>query len=145
MNAPIVFGNYAFKTKEESGIDYIFDVVRKKNYVLTPEEWVRQHVIHYLIYNKAYPAALLSVEKEIVVNELRKRGDVVAYGRDSKPMLLVECKADYIRIDEAVIMQSLTYNQRLQVPYLWLTNGATNVVIDIRQGIKYLADIPDFL
>jgi len=126
-------------------VHHIFDVVRNKFVVLTPEEWVRQHVIYYLIYEKSYPKSLLAVEKEIVLNGLRKRCDVVAYNRDGNPSLLVECKAHDVNLNQEVVSQILLYNQKLNVPYLWISNGVVNYCFDIKRGGLSVQDVPDYV
>jgi|APTNR8051073442_1049403.scaffolds.fasta_scaffold45355_1 type I site-specific restriction endonuclease len=141
----VVFGNYNFKQKVVNDTHHIFDVVRGKFVVLTPEEWVRQHVIHYLIIEKKYPKPLLAVEKQILLNGLRKRCDVVAYNRDAKPFLLVECKAHDVPLNNDVLMQILQYNQKLNVPFLWVSNGTENFCFDTQQGGLMLTELPAFV
>jgi hypothetical protein len=101
----------------------IFDPLRKKFVALTPEEWVRQHVIHFLLDHLQYPASLISVEASLKYNRLKKRTDIVVHGRDGKPALIVECKAPKIRITREVLEQAAMYNMPMQVRYLVLTNG----------------------
>jgi type I site-specific restriction endonuclease len=141
----VVFGNYNFKQKSSGDSHHIFDVVRNKFVVLTPEEWVRQHVIHYLIYEKSYPKSLLAVEKEIVLNGLRKRCDVVAYNREGNPSLLVECKAHEVNLNQTVVSQILLYNQKLNVPYVWISNGVINYCFDIKRGGVPVQEVPDYV
>jgi type I site-specific restriction endonuclease len=140
----VVFGNYNFRQKSTGGVHHIFDVVRNKFVVLTPEEWVRQHVIHYLIHERNYPKTLLAVEKEIALNGLRKRCDVVAYNREGKPFLLVECKAHDVNLNQDVVMQILQYNQKLNVPFLWISNGVMNYCFDTKQGGLLLGEMPEY-
>jgi len=141
----VVFGNYNFRQKSAGEVHHIFDVVRNKFVVLTPEEWVRQHVIYYLIYEKSYPKSLLAIEKEIVLNGLRKRCDVVAYNREGNPSLLVECKAHDVNLNQAVVSQILLYNQKLNVPYMWISNGVMNYCFDIKRGGVAVQDVPDYV
>ncbi len=101
----------------------VFCVVRKKNLVLTPEEWVRQHIIHYLIHQLATPVGLISSEAGIKVNTLDRRCDILVYGNDKKVKVLVECKAPEIPINEKVLHQIAQYNSKIQADYLWLSNG----------------------
>ncbi len=84
---------FEYKVKRQSGSVMIFDIIRKKYVVLTPEEWVRQHVVHYLAEVKKVPVALIAVEREIALYGLRRRFDVVVFSRQGEPWLLVECKA----------------------------------------------------
>lgn len=107
----------------------IWDRVRKKFVVLTPEEWVRQNFMAYLIRVMGYPGSLMAVEKEIRLGELKKRCDIVVY-REALPWMIVECKEPGVRLTEPVLRQILAYNMTLRVPYLVLTNG------DLTYGFK---------
>ncbi len=100
----------------------IWDSVRKKWVQLTPEEWVRQNFIQFLVQHHTYPASLMSVEKEIMLGDVKKRCDIVIY-RAQKPWMIVECKEMNITLDEMVLRQILTYNMSVPVPYLVITNG----------------------
>ena len=113
---------YSVRLKEEGGKQFIFDIVRKKYLVLTPEEWVRQNFIHFLINDKNYPAGLIAVEKGLKLNELQKRADVLVY-KNAQPMVLIECKAPGIKISREVFEQIARYNMVFKVPYLLVTNG----------------------
>ena len=108
----------------------IFDFIRKKWLVLTPEEWVRQHVLNYLVNRKKFPASSIAIEKELKLNDLKKRYDIVVYNRDLKPYLIVECKAPYVRLDGPVIEQALRYNLIIRSPILMVTNGIADFVFD---------------
>ncbi|WP_317127478.1 type I restriction enzyme HsdR N-terminal domain-containing protein [Hymenobacter metallilatus] len=101
----------------------IWDVLRRRNVVLTPEEWVRQHVVHYLINHRRYPKGLLSLERAHQYNQRQKRTDLVALDSNGRPLLLVECKRPTVPITAAVAMQAATYNQTIGAPLLLLTNG----------------------
>ncbi|HLR38116.1 MAG TPA: type I restriction enzyme HsdR N-terminal domain-containing protein [Chitinophagaceae bacterium] len=111
-----------FRISKSGEKQCIWDSIRKKNLVLTPEEWVRQNFIQHLIQILAYPASLLSIEKEIKVGKRRKRCDIVVY-KEAKPWMIIECKEPDVHIDKKVLNQILNYNMTLQVPYLILTNG----------------------
>lgn len=102
--------------------EYIYDIIRKKDVVLTPEEWVRQQIIHYLIDKKNYPPSLFSVEKQLKIGTLKKRYDLVIYKKES-PWLIVECKAESEKLTTDVIQQILAYNSQLKASFLVLTNG----------------------
>jgi hypothetical protein len=104
----------------------IFDGIRKKYLVLTPEEWVRQHFIHYMLSSLGYPRSLIRVEGGLTFNERQKRSDIVVYDRTGKPWMLVECKSPDIRISQRTVDQAATYNATLQAPYLVVTNGLTH-------------------
>ena len=127
------FAEYAFRMREENRIRQIFDPVRKKYVALTPEEWVRQHVLHYLI-GIGYSAALIAVEREIDVNDTRKRFDIVVYDQDTKPLIIVECKAQGEPISQNVLMQIAAYNLSLKARYFWLSNGEENYFIRLSDG-----------
>lgn len=121
------FSDYQFKIRREAGKQFIFDIVRKKFIALTPEEEVRQHLIHYFIYSYKFPKALLSVEKKITLHGMTKRTDLVLYNRLAKPVMLVECKAPEVPINQLVFDQAGRYNLVLQVPYLMVSNGNTTL------------------
>ena len=112
--------NYKIK-KEKQGFS-IFDVVRKKYVYLYPEEWVRQHFLHFLLAN-SYSKSLIRIESGHQYNKLQKRTDIIAYQKNGKPFLLVECKAASCPINEAVFEQISAYNLTLKAPYLALSNG----------------------
>ncbi len=114
---------YQPKIKKENETTFIFDGIRKRWLILTPEEWVRQNILQYLIHVKKYPAALFAIEKEIQLGDLKKRFDIVVYDKNSKPWMLIECKEMNVVLDEHVLDQVLRYNITLQVPYLVITNG----------------------
>jgi len=101
----------------------IFDIVRRKLVMLTPEEWVRQHLIHYLITEKKCPASLMAVEAKLKVNDLLRRTDIVVYNNSLKPLLIAECKAPQVQITQKAFDQAARYNLTLDVQYFILTNG----------------------
>lgn len=111
----------------------IFDVVRKKWLVLTPEEWVRQHLLNYLVTVKQIPASRIAVEKELQLNGLRRRYDAVVFDRNRQPYLIVECKAPYVALDQSVIEQALRYNLSVKAELLLITNGISDLVFNSRQ------------
>jgi hypothetical protein len=114
---------YNFNLKTENNRLFIRDVIRKKYLLLTPEEWVRQHIIQYLISEKEFPQSLFSVESGIKINTLQKRYDAVVYSRSGKPMVLIECKAPSVPINQKVFEQVTNYNSRVNSPYMLVTNG----------------------
>lgn len=138
INYPI----FNFKIKQEAEKDYIFDVIRKRWLVLTPEEWVRQNFIQYLIQIKKYPASLIAVEKEIKLGELKKRCDIIIY-KANLPWMIVECKEMKVLINENTFDQILNYNQTLQVEYLVTTNGNTTLGIETTTK-KMLDKMPNY-
>src|SRR5690606_18666690 len=106
---------------------WIFDSLRKKYLILTPEEWVRQHWINYLIEHLGYPGGLFSLEKGLKYNQLNKRSDLIVFDRDAKHYLLIECKAPGIKIDQKTLNQAMTYNSTLDCPNLILSNGLNHL------------------
>jgi hypothetical protein len=141
----IAYPSYPFKIEMKDGKDHIFDPLRKKWIRLTPEEWVRQNFIQYLLQVKQYPPSLIAIEKEIVVGELKKRFDILVY-QNSRPWLLVECKEMNVPVNESVIQQLLRYQTVIQAPYLIITNGNDTKGIAIKdQELIPLKDIPAFL
>jgi hypothetical protein len=112
-----------FRIKHEDGKEFIFDSPRRKWLVLTPEEWVRQNFVQYLVKTMQYPASLIAMEKEIQLGELKKRFDILVYDNYHKPWLMVECKGGDITLDSAVLEQLLRYNITLPVEFMIITNG----------------------
>lgn len=109
---------------EKTNKRYIFDPLRKKHLVLTPEELVRQLFIQYLLEEKEYPKASIAVEKQVIINDRIKRFDLLVYGKDFQPFLLIECKSPKIAISEATFEQAAWYNFELKADYLIVTNGS---------------------
>ncbi|MCS6818777.1 MAG: type I restriction enzyme HsdR N-terminal domain-containing protein [Chitinophagales bacterium] len=144
MTTKVIFPKINFKIQSYENAEKIFDFIRKKYVALTPEEWVRQHVLHYLVFCKNYPKSRMAIEYTIEINKLTKRCDVLAYDRNDKPFLLVECKAENSTINEKVLDQIISYNIGLNVRYLWISNGRYNFCFDTAQGCKLLNEIPDY-
>jgi hypothetical protein len=117
---------FAYSLKKADGKVWIFDVIRKKYLVLTPEEWVRQHFVHYLISTLNYPKALMKIEGGLTYNQLNKRSDIVVFDRQAHPWMLVECKSPDQKINHSVLRQASTYNATLKAKYLTVTNGLTH-------------------
>ena len=120
----IEYPPYKPKINTVQGKEYIFDEIRKQWILLTPEEWVRQNFLQYLVQVKGYPASLIAVEKEIRLAELIKRFDIVVYDPESKPWMIIECKEMNEPLNEKVLNQALRYNISLQVAYIIITNGS---------------------
>jgi hypothetical protein len=118
----ISYPSYPFKIETKEDKEYIFDPLRKKWIRLTPEEWVRQNFLQYLIQVMQYPAGLIAIEKEIQIGELKKRFDILVY-KDDRPWLLIECKEMNVPISESVMQQLLRYQITVQADYLIVTNG----------------------
>ncbi len=112
-----------FRIKKEGEKEFIFDALRKKWLLLTPEEWMRQNFIQYLIRVKNYPATLIATEKEIQLGELKKRFDILVYNSRYQPWMMIECKAADIKLNDAVLQQILRYNISVPVSLIVITNG----------------------
>ena len=113
--------------------------------MLTPEEWVRQNFLQYLVQIKKYPASLIAVEKEIKLGELKKRFDIVVYDSNTKPWMIVECKEMNVPLDKTVLDQVLRYNITLRVPYLVITNGNYCMAMLLKDNTMAAIDtLPDF-
>ncbi|HLP05196.1 MAG TPA: type I restriction enzyme HsdR N-terminal domain-containing protein [Paludibacter sp.] len=114
---------YNFRIKKQDGKFLIFDTQRKCWVALTPEEWVRQHFIRFLVEAKGYPAALLAVEKQHVLNGLKKRCDAILYNRQASPLVIIELKAPTVPITQATFDQVAVYNAKLKVDFFMVSNG----------------------
>lgn len=135
-----------FKTKVLDNKKWIFDPIRKKYLVLTPEEEVRQVILAYMVEQKAYPINYIAVEKQITYAGKNRRFDIVVYNQNHQPHILVECKRPEVDITQTTMEQATLYNQVLQVPYLVLTNGLQHFVVqlDLQSGqYKWLRDLPE--
>ena len=140
--------NINAQIKYDEGKQFIFDVIRKKYIQITPEEWVRQHFIHYLIESLDYPKSLINVEFGLKYNHLQKRSDIIIYNRNGHPLVLVECKAASIRLSQKVAEQAIMYNRIVAASYVILTNGIEHSCLQIKKAegkIEYLAELPKFM
>lgn len=123
----------------------IFDVIRKKYVDLSPEEWVRQNMIHFLISNANYPADYFSVEKQLKVYNQNKRTDVVVYDKDLKPWMIVECKAPTIILDQNTLYQASRYNTGLNALYLVITNGMQSFIFEHKdEKLNQIKEFPEY-
>ncbi|RSK40295.1 type I restriction enzyme HsdR N-terminal domain-containing protein [Mangrovimonas spongiae] len=141
------FPTYSFRFKNSENKASIFDVIRKKFVILQPEEWVRQHCVHYLIEEKHYPKSLINVEKELSVNSLKKRYDIVVFNPDGSIHLVVECKAPKINITQDTFDQIARYNLTLNASYLMVTNGLNHYYCQMdfdNERYNFLRDIPEY-
>lgn len=137
--------SYPFVLKKKEGKLYIKCIVRNKILLLTPEEWVRQNFIAYLIQEKNTPKNLIAVEKQILVNDLIKRFDILVYNTHGVAQTLVECKAPKVEVNQAVFEQISGYNMTLKVPYLIVTNGLVHYVAKVdftNKKVEFLKEIP---
>lgn len=130
------------KIRETEGRREVFDIVRNRYVALTPEEWVRQNVIHHLHYELGYPLELLQVEGAITLNGMTRRCDIVVYDCDVRPLVIVECKRETVPLTQKVIDQASRYNIVLHVPYLCLTNGPNQICCKVDFEQKRLVQIP---
>lgn len=141
------FPQFEYRLKSKENKVSIFDVIRKKFIVLQPEEWVRQHCIHYLLNVKKIPISLINVEKELYINKLQKRYDIVVFNSNGEIHLIVECKAPSKRIDQSTFDQIARYNLALDATYLMVTNGLNHYYcqMDLEQKrYTFLEDIPSY-
>jgi hypothetical protein len=117
------FPFYGFDIQNQGQKKVIFDRIRKKFIPLTPEEWVRQHCIVHLMEHFHIGGGMIAIEREISAFGLRKRFDIVVFGQNSKPLILVECKAPEVQLSRNTLIQAATYNNKLDSKYMWITNG----------------------
>ena len=141
------FPAYSFRFKNSENKVLIFDEIRKKFVVLTPEEWVRQHVIQFLLVEKKYSKSYINVEKSIKINGLTKRYDVVVFQPNGKLFLLVECKAPEVSISQHTFDQIARYNMVLESEYLMVTNGLNHYFCQMdfeKEQYQFLKELPNF-
>ncbi len=125
---------FAYKVTKIDGKPFIFDVIRRKYVMITPEEWVRQHVFHWLTGEHQYPKSLIRIETGMHYNQLLKRTDIVVYDREGSPFLLVECKAPHIKLTDNVFDQAIRYNAVLKAKYILVTNGLEHFTFGVETG-----------
>ncbi len=138
---------YSFKIKSNLQKNFIFDEIRKKYVKLTPEEWVRQNFIRFLVEEKHYPASLIAIEKKADVNSLLQRSDIVLYNNKAKPVMIVECKAAKVKISQDVFNQIARYNMKLKVPLLVVTNGLQHFCCKMNyenKSFNFMENIPAY-
>jgi len=139
---------YSFRIADKEGTEMIFDSVRRKWVRLTPEEWVRQNFVRYLINEGSYPAGLIIIEKFFIYNRLKRRADIVIHNRSGEPVMIIECKSpETDLIDNEVFDQVANYNREFSVPYFVVTNGITHLAFKINPGNnlpQYMDVIPRY-
>jgi len=143
LNFPV----YDFRYTERENKKYIFDIIRKKYVLLTPEEWVRQNFIRYLLEEKGYIQSLVRVEMFFKLNRLSKRADIALFDRNGKPKILVECKSPKVAISQVVFEQVARYNLSFKVDFLVVTNGMQHFCCKMdyeKKSYTFLKEIPDF-
>ena len=141
------FPTYSFRFKNSENKVAIFDEIRKKFIILTPEEWVRQHVVSFLIQEKNYPKSYINVEKLISVYNLNKRYDIVVYQPNGTIYLLIECKAPDVKISQDTFDQIARYNLKLKAKYLMVTNGLNHYFCQMdfnNEKYIFLKALPEF-
>jgi hypothetical protein len=139
--------DYKFKLKSNENKTLIFDNLRKKYMVLTPEEWVRQHFVQFLIEEKNYPPSLIAIEKQVLVNNLKKRSDILVFNKEGNPDIIVECKAPKIKITQATFDQIARYNSTLNANFLVVTNGLNHFYCKMdfeNETYVFLKEIPNY-
>jgi hypothetical protein len=139
--------NYNFKLKSSQNKTLIFDELRKKYLVLTPEEWVRQHFVYFLINEKKYPISLIALEKQLTINNRKKRTDILVFNKEGNPEIIVECKAPAIKINQDTFDQIARYNLKLKANYLIVTNGLEHFYCKMdfeNETYIFLKEIPDY-
>jgi predicted type IV restriction endonuclease len=141
----IEFPKEKVKIQQHKDVHEVFDAIRKKWLLLTPEEWVRQHILQYLLLTKKYPASLIAIEKEIKLAGLKKRCDIVVYNRKSEPWMIIECKEMKVAVSENTLDQILRYHISLSAQYLIITNGSYCFGFEKKEGQFTEIDcFPDF-
>ena len=141
------FPSYPFKIKEEAGKTFIFDDLRKRFLILTPEEWVRQHLVRFLIDEKKYPKTLIKMEGGLKLNALQKRSDILLFNHAGEKIMLVECKAPNVKITQETFDQVARYNFVHRVQWLLVSNGMQHYCCEINfsdQSCCFWPDIPEF-
>lgn len=141
------FPKFDFRFKNSENGVQIFDVIRRKFVILQPEEWVRQHVVKYLMDVKQYPKSLINVEKKLILNGLTKRMDIVVFNTDGKLKILVECKAPQVVIDQTTFDQIAQYNLSANADYLMVTNGLNHYFCQMdyeARRYNFITELPEY-
>ena len=137
----------ACNIRKNEGKFEVFDIIRKKFVRLTPEEWVRQHLVHYLIFHKKYPRSLIRIESGLKYNLRQKRSDILVYDREARPFLIIECKSFEVKINQAVVDQVSVYNKKLAAQFAVVSNGLIHYCCqfdDASGQVKFIDAFPDF-
>lgn len=145
MIVPLNLPPADLKLTQKGGKVFVWCMARKLNLRLTPEEWVRQHLIHFLHYHKSFPISLIASEFTLNLNGLRKRSDIVVFGKSGEPLLIAECKATTVQINNETLFQIAQYNSKLKVPHLILSNGLDHFYLKWKGSEFVQSDqLPDF-
>ena len=146
MMQPLNFPQAALKISRKGEQLFVWCIIRRKHLLLTPEEWVRQHAMHYLISEKKVPVGAINSEHLVTINGQSRRCDIIVFSTEGKPLLIVECKAPGIPLSETTFLQISNYVQQLKAPYFWMTNGLAHVQARIgEQEVDYLEELPGYL
>lgn len=138
---------YSFRTRQTESKIQIFDEIRKKFLVLTPEEWVRQNFIRYLVEEKHFPASLMAIETGLKLNQNQFRADLLVYSKGGNPLMIIEFKAPEVKITQKTFDQIARYNLTFMVPYLIVSNGLSHYCCQVdfdARNYQFFKDIPDF-
>ncbi|MCI0750915.1 MAG: type I restriction enzyme HsdR N-terminal domain-containing protein [Flammeovirgaceae bacterium] len=138
------FPEFEYKWKRENDKLFIFDVIRKKYVMLTPEEWVRQHVVNYLINSLKYPKSLFKVEGGLRYNQLQKRSDITIFDRSGAAWMIIECKSPELKLNQQVLEQVSVYNSTMNAKYIAITNGLSHYCFEIKREEQLTTLLPDF-
>jgi hypothetical protein len=147
MLQPLNLPPHPFKITDDNGKLTLFDELRKRTIIITPEEWVRQHFVQYLIKHKNYPKTLIKLEGGLKLNGLAKRTDIVVFNSIGERILLVECKAPSVNITQATFDQAARYNMVHKVRFMAVTNGLQHYYCSIdfkNESYNFLAELPDY-
>ncbi len=149
MNSPLVslcYNTYDFRMKDDSGKLMIFDELRKKWLVCTPEEWVRQNLIKFLVAEFDFPINLIALEKSLVLAGRNYRFDALIYNKDIFPLMIIECKAPSVKLEQAVFDQIWNYNYEIGAPFFLITNGISFVMGECRKNedVKFFTEVKSF-
>lgn len=144
---PLNLPHYPLRIKQKDGDTFIFDEIRKKFLVLTPEEWVRQHIVHFLILEKKYPRSLIKLEGGLKLNSRQKRSDILIFNNAGEKVLLVECKAPSVKISQNTFDQIARYNFVHRVQWLLVSNGMQHYCCEIdfeNSSYRFVKDLPEY-
>lgn len=142
---PLNLPQAALKISRKGDVLFVWCIIRRKHLILTPEEWVRQHTLHFLINEKKVPLGALNSEHLVTINGQSRRCDLIAFSGEGSPLLIVECKAPGIQLSETTFLQVSNYVQQLKAPYFRMTNGISHVQARIGPNeVEYLEDLPDY-
>lgn len=147
MQIDLNFPKFDFKIEDSEGKLSIFDSLRKKYLILTPEEWVRQHMISFLVQYRNYPKGLFSLEKEVIYNSLQKRFDILILDREGSPFLIIECKAPSITLSKKTIEQVAIYNKTIEAVFMGISNGRQHLFLKYNSETKnydQISELPQF-